>query len=243
MSQNKIKNKVLFEDLGKMPYEEAWDYQTFLHQALIERKRKDTSSPPLHHMLFVEHPHVYTLGKSGSQDHLLVNKEERKEKGIEFFKINRGGDITYHGPGQIVVYPIFDLDHFKKDVRWFVYTLEEAVIKTMEEYGVKGKRLEKYTGVWLDVEEGEKEKKLCALGIHLSRWVSLHGIAFNVNTDLNLFNMIVPCGISDENKGVSSLSKEVGHTLDLEEVKEKLKKHLKKLFDFEWKYKNEEDFL
>lgn len=228
------KNKVKFEDLGRMEYAEAWQYQTVLHQSLIERKKEEIKDAPVHSLLFVEHPHVYTLGKSGSPDHLLVGEAERKEKGIEFFKINRGGDITYHGPGQIVVYPIFDLDYFKTDVRWFVYTLEEAVIRTIRAYGVKGKRIDGYTGVWIDSQPDEMEKKICALGVHLSRWVSLHGIAFNVNTDIDLFKMIVPCGISDEKKTVTTLSKEIGKTLDMDEVKNRLKDNLASLFELEF---------
>jgi lipoyl(octanoyl) transferase len=228
------KNKVKFEDLGNMSYKDAWAYQTKLHEALIERKKTDQNEPPVHSLLFVEHPHVYTLGKSGSMDHLLVDEEQREKRGIDFFKINRGGDITYHGPGQIVVYPIFDLDHFKNDVRWYVETLEEAVIRTMAEYGVKAKRMEKHTGVWVATEPGQLERKVCALGVHLSRWVSLHGIAFNVNTDLDLFKMIVPCGIADANKTVSSLSRELGQELDYDEVKAKLKNNLADLFNLEF---------
>lgn len=217
-----------------MAYEEAWDYQTKLHQALIERKRMEVPGVPEHHLLFVEHPPVYTLGKSGSMDNLLVDEKTREEKGISFYKINRGGDITYHGPGQIVVYPIFDLDHFKTDVRWYVYHLEEAVIQTIKQYGINGKRMEKHTGVWIDAGPGEPERKICAVGVHISRWVSLHGIAFNVNTNLDFFNMIIPCGIADRNKTVASLSNEVGRTLDMDEVKEKLKVEFAKQFDFDF---------
>lgn len=228
------RNKVLFEDLGSMAYQEAWDYQTELHEALIERKRNELPGDPIHHLLFVEHPHVYTLGKSGSMDNLLVDDEKREEKGISFYKINRGGDITYHGPGQIVVYPIFDLSYFKTDVRWFVHQLEETVIATLKKYGVDGKRMEKHTGVWVEPKAGEKERKICAIGVHLSRWVSLHGIAFNVNTDLDFFNMIIPCGIADDNKTVASLAHETGHTQDIGEVKQHLKEEFAKQFDFDF---------
>jgi lipoyl(octanoyl) transferase len=217
-----------------MAYQEAWDYQTRLHDALIERKRKEEPGAPVHHLLFVEHPPVYTLGKSGSLSNLLIDEDTRSEKGISFYRINRGGDITYHGPGQIVVYPIFDLDHFRTDVRWYVHHLEEAVIQTMKQYGVQGKRMEKHTGVWIDVGPGEPERKICAVGVHLSRWVSLHGIAFNVNTDLEYFNMIIPCGITDRNKTVASLSNEVGRSLDMDEVKGRLKLEFAKQFDFDF---------
>lgn len=229
-----IKNKVQFEDLGRMPYQEAWDYQTSLHEALIERKRLETPGTPTHHLLFVEHPPVYTLGKSGSVDNLLVDDQTRTEKGISFYKINRGGDITYHGPGQIVVYPIFDLSYFKSDVRWFVHQLEETVIRTLQDFGVRGKRMDKHTGVWIEKQPGELERKICAIGVHLSRWVSLHGIAFNVNTDLDFFNMIIPCGIADENKTVTSLAKETGNEQNIIEVKELLKNEFAKQFNFDF---------
>jgi lipoyl(octanoyl) transferase len=225
---------VKFEDLGRMPYKEAWDYQTGLHNALIDRKRRGEAGSPTHHLLFVEHDPVYTLGKSGSMDNLLVDDKTMDEKGVSFFKINRGGDITYHGPGQIVVYPIFDLDYFKTDVRWFVHHLEETVIQTIAAYGVKGKRNEKHTGVWIENERGSQEKKICALGVHLSRWVSLHGIAFNVNTDLDFFDMIIPCGIADRDKTVTSLSRETGKSMNLTEVKDLLKQAFAKQFDFEY---------
>ena len=229
-----VRNKVIFEDLGKMSYEEAWDYQTKLHNELIEHKRSDSNTEPAHHLLFVEHPHVYTLGKSGTKENLLIDDEQMEEKGIEFFRINRGGDITYHGPGQIVAYPIFDLDYFKNDVRWYVDLLEEAVINTIAKYGLKGKRIEKYTGVWIDDPESEIERKICAIGVHLSRWVSLHGLAFNVNTDLDLFKMIIPCGIEDRNKSVTSLAKELGEEVDYEEVKATLKGEFSRLFELEF---------
>lgn len=217
-----------------MAYQDAWDYQTELHNALIERKRNEVAGDPVHHLLFVEHPHVYTLGKSGSMENLLVDDQKREERGISFYKINRGGDITYHGPGQIVVYPIFDLSYFKTDVRWFVHQLEETVIATMKHYGVEGKRMEKHTGVWVKTKAGEKERKICAIGVHLSRWVSLHGIAFNINTDLEFFNMIIPCGIADPNKTVASLAEETGQTRDLEEVKTLLKEQFAVHFDFDY---------
>lgn len=229
-----MKNRVIFEDLGQMPYQEAWDYQTALHNRLIEHKRTQPGVPPVHHLLFVEHPPVFTLGKSGSMENLLVDEQKREEEGIGFFRINRGGDITYHGPGQIVAYPIFDLDYFRTDVRWFVYTLEESVIRTLSDYGLSGKRIEGFTGVWMETGPWETDRKICAIGVHLSRWVSLHGIAFNVNTGLDYYDMIVPCGISAQEKTVTSLSRELGVEMDMEEVKERLKYHFARQFDLEF---------
>jgi lipoyl(octanoyl) transferase len=212
--------EVRFQDLGLIDYAQAWDLQTRLFQATIDRKIGNRSAatvtssevekkhaPTEDHLLFCEHPHVYTLGKSGKQSHLLLNEEGLREKGVQFFPIDRGGDITYHGQGQIVGYPIFDLDHHFTDIHRFLRTLEEAVIGTLEVYGIKGGRIEGLTGVWIDFNEPHKARKICAFGIRASRWVTMHGFAFNVNTDLSFFENIVPCGIAD--KGVTSLAKEL----------------------------------
>ncbi|MBK6776945.1 MAG: lipoyl(octanoyl) transferase LipB [Flavobacteriales bacterium] len=234
---------VHFQDLGLIDYAQAWELQTRLFQTTIDRKIANRNLPEEQHpsaalkvatedhLLFCEHPHVYTLGKSGKQSHLLLNEEGLREKGVQFFPIDRGGDITYHGPGQIVGYPIFDLDHHFTDIHRFLRTLEEAVIGTLEVYGIKGGRIEGLTGVWIDFNEPHKARKICAFGIRASRWVTMHGFAFNVNTDLSFFENIVPCGIAD--KGVTSLAKELGREVDMAEVKERLKLELADLFDVE----------
>lgn len=199
------------------------------------RKNDIPTESQLNQLIFCEHSHVYTLGKSGSENHLLINKSKLESESIEFFKINRGGDITYHGPGQITGYPIFDLDEFFTDVHKYVRYLEEVIIRTIAEYGLHGVRLKEYTGVWLAPEkEGEPYRKICAIGVHLSRWVTMHGFAFNVNTDLDYFDFIVPCGIDDGDKTVTSLSRELGTIIDMEEVKQKLRHHFKTLFEFEY---------
>ena len=192
--------KVTFQDIGEMSYQKAWDYQTQLHNEVKEAKlaRREWSEEEKekadknNYLVFCEHPPVYTLGKSGSLDHLLLNENELKEKEIEFFKINRGGDITFHGRGQIVGYPIFDLEEFFTDVHKYVRFLEEAVILTLADFGVEAGREEGFTGVWLPAKNNQPKRKICAIGVHLSRWVTMHGFAFNVNTDLNYFNYIVP---------------------------------------------------
>jgi lipoyl(octanoyl) transferase len=234
--------KVIFKDLGIISYRQAWDYQQELLQQAIDTKRqnrdlKEGSLPLLdvwHYLLFCQHPPVYTLGRSGSSEHLLLNEEGLQQKGIEFFKINRGGDITYHGPGQIVGYPIFDLDEFFTDVHRYVRFIEEAIIRTLAEYGLEALRIEEYTGVWLPATGALPKRKICAIGVHLSRWVTMHGFAFNINTDLNYFNHIIPCGINDSDKAVTSLAQELGRKVDEEEVKEKLKRHFAALFGFEF---------
>jgi len=231
---------VHFQDLGSIRYKEAWAYQEKLHRELVDRKLanrelRKTDKPverQQHYLLFCEHPPVYTLGKSGSIDHLLLNETQLQDEGFEYFKINRGGDITYHGPGQIVGYPIFDLDEFFTDVHRYVRYLEEAVIRTMAEYGLQGSREAGYTGVWLDGQKGGPKRKICAIGVHLGRWVTMHGFAFNVNTNLDHFNYIVPCGIQDDDKSVTSLAKELGRELPIEEVKRKLKQHFADLFEY-----------
>jgi lipoyl(octanoyl) transferase len=232
--------KVIFKDLGKIDYQEAWNLQQNLLDELVQTKRSNSKinkdNPAFqrqkHYLLFCEHKPVYTLGKSGSLDHLLLSETQLDEKGIDFYKINRGGDITFHGQGQIVGYPIFDMDEFFTDIHKYVRYLEEAIIRTIAEYGLQGIRKEGFTGVWLDQNDKQPYRKICAIGVHLSRWVTMHGFAFNVNTDLNYFNYIVPCGINDKDKAVTSLQQELGHELDIEEVKEKVKKHFAELFGF-----------
>ncbi|MCP3931099.1 MAG: lipoyl(octanoyl) transferase LipB [Bacteroidetes bacterium] len=234
--------KVIFQDLGLIEYKEAWDYQQRLHEKLKSSKlqnRKlleavEKSLPQIHYLIFCEHPPVYTLGKTGSEKNLLRTTDELHEEGFEFYKINRGGDITYHGPGQIVGYPIFDLDCFFTDVHKYVRYLEEIVMRTLLEYGISSKRVKGFTGVWLEKTQLLPERKICAIGVHLSRWVTLHGFAFNVNSNLSHFSNIIPCGIQQEGKDVTSLQRELGSEVPLEEVKEKLKNHFLELFEFEF---------
>ncbi|HRT52600.1 MAG TPA: lipoyl(octanoyl) transferase LipB [Flavobacteriales bacterium] len=228
---------VHFRDLGLIDYAEAWDMQTRLFQATIDRKLANRNLPTEDqqatedHLLFCEHPHVYTLGKSGMQSHLLLNEEGLRAKSVQFFPIDRGGDITYHGPGQLVGYPIFDLDQHFTDIHRYLRTLEEVIIGTLERYGIKAGRIAGQTGVWIDEAEPLKARKICAFGIRASRWVTMHGFAFNVNTDLAYFGNIIPCGIAD--KGVTSLAAELGREVDMSEVKERLKVELANLFDVE----------
>ncbi len=233
---------VIFEDLGSISYQEAWDYQTKLHRQLVDyklAKRKKEPAPlvataPPHYLLFCEHPPVYTLGKSGSIDHLLLDEQQLEQEGFEYFKINRGGDITYHGPGQIVGYPIFDLDCFFTDVHKYVRYLEEAVIRTLADYGIEGMRLKSYTGVWLEAKGALPKRKICAIGVHLSRWVTMHGFAFNVNPQLQHFTNIIPCGIDDQDKGVTSMQQELGREVPILEVKENLRHQFAQLFNFQF---------
>jgi lipoyl(octanoyl) transferase len=227
--------RVIFQDLGLIDYKEAWDYQEKLFNEVVERKLanrnlpSDNQLPAHHYLLFCEHPHVYTLGRSGKEQHLLVDAEGLEKKQATFYKNNRGGDITYHGPGQIVGYPIFDLDYFFTDIHKYLRYLEEAIILTLKEYGIESGRIPQWTGVWLDADKPAKARKICAFGVRCSRWVTMHGFAFNVNTDLSYFGSIVPCGIQD--KAVTSLEKELGRKLDMEEVKEKVKRNLAQLFN------------
>ena len=222
---------VYFKDLGLIDYKKAWDFQDDLFTETISRKisnrKNNTDIKTKNHLLFCEHPHVYTLGKSGDKSNLLVNEEYLKSRGASFYKINRGGDITYHGPGQLVGYPILDLDNFFTDIHKYLRLLEEAVILTLKEYGLTSERSKGETGVWLDVGKASA-RKICALGVRSSRWVTMHGFAFNVNSDLSFFENIIPCGISD--KSVTSLSKELNKHINIEEVKDKLKRHLANLF-------------
>ena len=229
--------KVKFQDLGLASYKEVWDYQEKLFAEIIEQKVTNRKLPEneqintLDHLLFVEHPHVYTLGKSGAIENLLIDKAKMLEEYIEFFKINRGGDITYHGPGQLVGYPIFNLDHYFTDIHKYLRFLEEAIILTLAEYGIEAGRSKGETGVWLD-EGKPTARKICALGVKASRWVTMHGFAFNVNTSLKYFGYIIPCGITD--KAVTSMQLELGKPVDESEVKEKVKKHLAALFEIQY---------
>lgn len=230
--------KVLLEDLGIIDYKQAWDYQEELHKKVVEQKLRnrelssDQQITTDNYLLFCEHPHVYTLGKSGSEKNLLLNSTELEEKNATFYKINRGGDITYHGPGQLVVYPIFDLENFFTDIHKYLRFLEEAVILTLQEYGVKGGRVDGLTGVWIEGEDPLKARKICAMGVKCSRWITMHGIGFNINSDLQYFQNIIPCGIED--KSVTSLEKEIGHKVPMEEVKKKLLDNLANIFDFDY---------
>lgn len=232
-----MQQQVLFRDLGLMDYKACWDLQEQLFNEVVNRKLRNRDLPENekekqeHHLLFVEHPHVYTLGKSGNEDHLLLNEEQLHEKNAVYYKINRGGDITYHGPGQIVGYPILDLDLFFTDIHKYLRLLEETIILTLKEYGIEAGRSEGETGVWLEAENKLKARKICAMGVRCSRWVTMHGFALNVNSDLNYFGNIIPCGIAD--KAVTSLDKELGRKMDAEEVKEKIKKHFAHLFSCE----------
>ena len=232
-----MQQTVKFYDLGLIDYKEAWDLQ---ERELAETVRLkvanrelplEEQSAPRHRLFFCEHPHVFTLGKSGAEEHLLADAAKLKEIGATYYKINRGGDITYHGPGQLVGYPIFDLDHFFNDIHKYLRLLEESIILTCADYGLTAGRIEGLTGVWLDIEKGNDARKICAFGVRCSRWVTMHGFAFNVNSDLDFFNRIVPCGITD--KGVTSLQAELGREVDIEEVKLKVLLHMQELFAFQ----------
>jgi len=245
------KQAVLFRDLGNMEYQHAWDLQEQLLKENVAVKtairnrqsamasvvgeegvgNEDITLDTNHYLLFVEHPPVYTLGKSGDMSNVLISEEERAAKGISFYNTNRGGDITFHGKEQLVGYPILDLDKFYTDLGKYLRSLEEVIILTMADYGLKGERSPGETGVWLDASIPGKERKICAMGIRCSRWVTMHGFAFNINTDLNYFNYIIPCGI--QNKQVTSLQKELGYAVDMAEVKEKVKKNFEKVFSVE----------
>lgn len=227
--------QIIFQDLGKMDYQSAWDYQEKILQENVRKKsvsgNQEMGSPTQHYLLFVEHPPVYTLGKSGNKENVLMSDEELQANHIEFFHTNRGGDITFHGPEQIVGYPILDLEKFYTDIGKYLRNIEEVIILTMAEYGITGARSAGETGVWIEPGIPGKERKICAIGVRCSRWVTMHGFAFNVNTDLSYFNNIIPCGIV--NKQVTSLQKELGRALDMEEVKEKVKRNFEKVFEAE----------
>lgn len=228
--------ELIVRDLGNMRYKDAWDLQESLLQEGLkvkgEARGRGISDPSqvdtTNYFLFVEHPPVYTLGKSGSMEHVLISDKEREEKGIEFYPTNRGGDITFHGPGQIVGYPILDLEKWYTDIGRYLRNLEEVIIRVMAHYGLKGDRSPGETGVWLDPGEKGRERKICAMGVRCSRWITMHGFAFNVNTDLGYFDHIVPCGIY--NKQVTSLEKELGYKLEIEEVKSLVIKHFSEIF-------------
>jgi lipoyl(octanoyl) transferase len=226
--------KVIFQDWGLLDYQQAWDRQEQVFAETVQAKtlnrNNNTDYPVNNHLIFVEHPHVYTLGKSGKPENLLLDEAGLADKHATYYKINRGGDITYHGPGQIVAYPILDLDNFFTDIHLYLRSLEEAVILTLAEYGIQSGRYDGYTGVWLDADN-ERARKICAMGVRCSRWVTMHGLAFNVNTDLSYFKNIVPCGIDD--KDVTSMERELGFKPDIEEVKQKLKLNIGSLFEME----------
>jgi lipoyl(octanoyl) transferase len=226
-----------FEELGLIDYRAAWDYQTRLFQEVLDvksqnRNRADgLSIPTKNYLLFCEHPPVYTLGKSGNENNLLIKKENLHTIGAAYYHINRGGDITYHGPGQIVVYPILDLENFFTDIHQYMRLLEESVIQTLADFNLAAGRIKGLTGVWLYSESETMARKICALGVKTSRWVTMHGLAFNVNTDLRYFDHIVPCGIDD--KAVTSMQKEMGHPVDIEKVKSVLKNKIATLFEMD----------
>lgn len=220
---------------GEVDYKFCWDFQTDLFNSIVQQKitaRKQGQDYPItpNYLIFCSHPHVYTLGKTGERNHLLINDDFLQSIGASYYHINRGGDITYHGPGQLVAYPIFNLDMFFTDISRYLRTLEEAVIKTIADWGIVGERIEDLTGVWIDGDNPLKARKICAMGVKLSRWVTMHGLALNVNSDLSYFNHIVPCGITD--KAVTSMEKELGVKIDQKKVEEKLLHHLKDLFQF-----------
>lgn len=233
-----MKQSVYFSDLGMMDYKTAWELQEKILFTNVQKKRisqdgksepGDEKSSTTHHLLFVEHPPVYTLGKSGKIQHVLINEEERSSKGIEFYNTNRGGDITFHGPGQLVAYPIFDLEKFGTDIGKYLRNLEEVIIRTLADYGLEGERSQGETGVWLESSIRGRERKICAIGVRCSRWITMHGFAFNVNTNLNYFNHIIPCGIGS--KKVTSLQQETGSEIGMREVKLKVMEKMEEVFN------------
>ena len=245
-----MRQDVYFKDLGNLRYKDAWDYQETLLQEGVAiktqlRELEDSGNLPTtdrlpstkNYLLFVEHPPVFTLGKSGDMNNVLLSEEHLNKLGIDFFKINRGGDITFHGPEQLVGYPIFDLEKFYTDIGKYLRNIEEVIIQTMADYGLKGERSPGETGVWLDPDKKGHERKICAIGVRTSRWITMHGFALNVNTNLDYFNMIVPCGI--QGKQVTSLQRELGREVDMNEVKERVKANFEKIFEVEIKDKIE----
>ena len=226
---------VRYENLGLIDYKEAWDYQEKLFRATVDQKimvrNGESDEPTTNTILFCEHPHVFTLGKSGDKENLLLNADALAQNNATYYEINRGGDITYHGPGQLVVYPIFDLDHFFSDIHKYLRFLEESVIQTLKEYGIESGRVDGMTGVWID---GDKPtaRKICAIGVKSSRWVTMHGIGFNVNSDLSYFSHIIPCGIQD--KAVTSMERELGRKVDMTELSEILKQKIAAQFEFNY---------
>ncbi|HNQ12229.1 MAG TPA: lipoyl(octanoyl) transferase LipB [Bacteroidia bacterium] len=227
-----MKPEVHIVNIGLIPFQDAWTFQDRLHAELVEhklRRREEALSDPHHYLVFCEHPHVYTLGKSGKENHLLVNEQFLTSKGAEFIKINRGGDITYHGPGQLVAYPILDLDYFFNDIHKYMRLLEETVIRVLDAYGIKAGRIEGWTGVWTNHTKKSEARKICAFGVRTSRWVTMHGLALNVNTDLSFFNHIVPCGLSNTN--VTSMQQILNREISLEAVQEIMKNIFADVFD------------
>jgi lipoyl(octanoyl) transferase len=224
---------VSVKNLGLIDYQEAWDFQENLFKKAIDlkiaKRNGETDEIPENHLLFCQHPHVFTLGKSGNPENLLLNEAELYQQQASYYKINRGGDITYHGPGQLVVYPIFDLEQFFTDIHKYMRFLEEAVILTLKNFGIESGRVDGLTGVWID-GDSKNARKICAMGVKSSRWVTMHGIGFNINTDLNFFSHIIPCGIDD--KAVTSMQRELRREVDLKEVSRLLQNHLAELFDF-----------
>lgn len=230
---NLINKEIAFIDLGLIDYSEAWEFQTNRHESIISKKIKNRSGTTPeeiteNYLIFCEHKHVFTLGKSGDEKNLVIPKEELSSIRASYHQINRGGDITYHGPGQLVGYPILDLENFFTDIHLYMRNLEEAVILTLRDFGIEAGRIQGLTGVWLDGEKTGRARKICAMGVKTSRWVTLHGLALNVNTDLNYFNYIIPCGISD--KAVTSMQKELGREVSMEEVKKSLNKNFMTVF-------------
>lgn len=226
-----INTQVRYIDLGMMEYQPAWDYQTERYESIIRQKLANRDQVPVateNYLMVVEHPHVFTLGKSGDEKNLVIPKEQLSSIQATYHQINRGGDITYHGPGQLVVYPVLDLENFFTDIHRYMRSLEEVVIRTLAEFGITAGRYDGLTGVWLDTDQPARARKICALGVKTSRWVTLHGLALNVNTDLNYFNYIVPCGISD--KAVTSMEKEAGRSFVMGEVTAVLVKHFGEVF-------------
>jgi lipoyl(octanoyl) transferase len=232
------KQRVIFSDWGKIAYNQAWEKQEFLLAENVAIKTKARTMgddinpkllPTLNHLIFCEHPSVYTLGKSGNMSNVLLSEQELIDEGIDFYKTNRGGDITFHGPDQIVGYPILDLEKFKTDIGVYLRNIEEVIIKTIANFGIIGKRSDGETGVWIDNADGSEERKICAIGVRCSRWITMHGFALNVNTDLNYFNHIIPCGIQD--KKVTSMQKELEQSLDIDEVKKQIKKNFEIVFE------------
>ncbi len=231
-----MNKNVRYKYIGLIEYKQAWDYQESLFDEIVaikEKNRKAEVKDPSHnYLLFCEHPHVYTIGKSGKEDNLLISEEFLKSKGASLFKINRGGDITYHGPGQIVGYPILDLDNFGVSIKNYIYGIEDVIINTLKHYDITATRSDGATGVWLDADDPIKARKICAIGVRTSHWVSMHGFAFNINTNLDYFGYIVPCGI--QGKSVTSLSKELGKEVDITEVQELLMKEFSNVFDMKF---------
>ena len=225
---------VILKDLGFIDYKKAWYYQEILFNKNVDIKKNNIclslsqQKETKNYLLFCEHPPVFTLGKSGSENNLLINKKTLEKENISYYKINRGGDITFHGPGQIVGYPILDLEYFSIGIKQYIYKLEEVIILTLNEYNINAERLKGATGVWLDTSHNKKVRKICSIGVRISRWITMHGFAFNVNTNLKYYDLINPCGFSD--KAVTSMEKELGEKQNIQEVKNKLKQNFEKLF-------------